>query len=105
MLLWLSLAFAVVATIGSAIYLTLRGLESFRAFKALARSASEGLQRIEVSSARIEGHLARAAESGGRLDTELAQLRRSRARLTVLTRALDDVRASFGRITAVYPRK
>ena len=105
MLLWLSLAVAVVGTIGSVIYLTLRGLESFRAFKALSRSTSDGLRRIEASSAQIEQHLARADASTSRLEAEIAQLRRSRARLNVLTSALDDVRDSVGRITAVYPRK
>jgi hypothetical protein len=104
-LLWLSLAVAVVATIGSAIYLTLRGLDAFRAVKTLGSAVSAGVERIEASSARIEEHLARAAESGERLDAELARLRRSRARLRVLTSALDDVRASVGRVTAVYPRK
>jgi hypothetical protein len=66
---------------------------------------SDGVARIEASSARIEEHLSRAAESGMRLDAELAQLRRSRAELNVLTSAIDDVRASVGRVTAVYPRK
>ena len=104
-LLWLSLAIAVVATVASVVFVTLRGLETFRAFKSLGRSMSKGLERIEASTAQIEGHLARAAESGTQLDSELAQLRRSRARLNVLTSALADVRASVGRVTAVYPRK
>lgn len=104
-LFWLSLAVALVAAVGSVTFATLRGLETFRAFKRLSGSVSEGLGRIEASSALIEEHLARAAESGTRLDAELAQLRRSRARLNVLTSALADARASVGRVTAVYPRK
>jgi hypothetical protein len=104
-LLWLSLAVAVAATIASVTFATLRGLEAFRDFKRLGSSLAEGTARIEASAARIEGHLARAAESGSRLDTELAQLRRSKAQLNVLRSALDDVRASVGRVTAVYPRK
>jgi hypothetical protein len=104
-LLWLSLAVAVAATIASAVFAARRGLAAFRAFKALGGSVSDGLERIEASSAQIETHLARAAESGTRLDAELAALRRSRERLNVLTSALADVRASLGRVTAVYPRK
>jgi len=104
-LLWLSLAIAVVATVASVVFVTLRGLETFRAFKSLGQSVAKGLERIEASTAQIEVHLARAAESGTQLDSELAQLRRSRARLNVLTSALADVRASVGRVTAVYPRK
>ena len=104
-LLWLALAIAVVAVIASALSLTLKGLEAFRAFKALGRAVTEGVERIERASGEIERHLTLASESGSRLDAELAQLRRSRARLHVLTSAIDDVRASVGRITSVYPRK
>ena len=104
-LFWLSLAVALVAVIASAIYLTLKGLEAFRAFKAVGRNLTSEIERIEQASAGIERHLALAAESTARLDAELAQLRRSRARLNVLTSAIDDVRASVGRLTAVYPRK
>jgi hypothetical protein len=104
-LFWLAVAVAVVSVGASAIFLTLKGLEAFRAFKALARSATSELERIERASGDIERHLALAAESSTRLNAELAQLRRSRARLNVLTSAIEDVRASVGRITAVYPRK
>jgi hypothetical protein len=104
-LFWLAVAVAVVAVVASAIYVTLKGLEAFRAFKALARSATSELERIDRASGEIERHLALAAESSTRLDAELAQLRRSRARLNVLTSAIADVRASVGRVTAVYPRK
>jgi uncharacterized protein YhaN len=104
-LLWLSLALAIVETVASATFAALRGLEAFRALKALGASVSGGVAAIEAAAAQIEQHLARAAESGSRLDAELAQLRRSRARLNVLRSALDDVRASVGRVTAVYPRK
>jgi hypothetical protein len=104
-LFWLALAFAVVATIASVVVATRRGLEAFRAFKSLGRASSEGLARIDASTARIETHLALAAESGARLDAELAQLRVSRARLNVLRSAIDEVRDSVGRVTAVYPRK
>ncbi len=104
-LFWLALAVAVVSTIASSIYVTLKGLEAFRAFKALSRNVSGGLERIEQTTGQIERRLSLAAESGTRLESELGQLRRSRARLDVLTSALADVRASVGRVTSVYPRK
>ena len=103
--LWLAGAVAIVSVAASAVYLTLKGLEAFRTFKAVAGSVSGELDRIERASGEIERHLALASESGSRLESELAQLRRSRARLNVLTSAIADVRASLGRVTAVYPRK
>lgn len=104
-LFWLALAVAIVAILASSIYLTLKGLEAFRGAKRLNGAVSEGLERIERASGEIEVHLARAEASGSRLDAELAQLRRSRARLNVLRSAIDEVRDSVGRVTAVYPRK
>ena len=94
-LFWLALVVAVVSTIASAIYVTLKGLEAFRAFKTLGGTVTREVERIEQASGEIERHLSLAAESGTRLESELAQLRRSRARLNVLRSAIDDVRASL----------
>jgi hypothetical protein len=104
-LYWFALAGAVVIVIASAIYTTRKGLETFRAFKAVSGAVTGEVARIELASGEIERHLAFAAESTTRLEAELEQLRRSRARLNVLTSAIDEVRASIERVTAVYPRK
>lgn len=102
---WLALIIALVLTVASAIFVTLRGLEAFRALKQLGRTVGGELDRIATASGEVERHLALAAESGTRLEASLTRLRTSRARLNVLTSALADVRAAVGRVTAVYPRK
>ena len=104
-LYWLALAVAVAVLVVSAVYATRKGLAFYRAFKALGGTVTSEIERIEQTSGQIERHLALAAESGTRLDAQLAQLRSSRARLNVLTSAIEDVKASWGRLTAVYPRK
>ena len=104
-LFWLALAVAIVATVASIVYATLKGLEAFRGLKRLGGQVTSEVERIEQASGEIEKHLALAAESGSQLEVKLAQLRRSRARLNVLTSAIDEVRDSIGRVTAVYPRK
>jgi hypothetical protein len=105
-LFWVSLGVAVVLTVSSAIYLTLKGLAAFRDFKRLGRRASGELARIEQASAAIEQHLALATASGTRLEVSLARLGESRARLNVLTSALADARASLDRLTGIVaPRK
>ncbi len=104
-LFWLALAVAIVVIVASVIYSTRKGLEAFRGFKRLGNAVSTEVERIEQASAQIERHLALAAESGSKLDAKLAQLRRSQARLNVLRSAIDEVRDSVGRVTAVYPRK
>jgi tRNA threonylcarbamoyladenosine modification (KEOPS) complex Cgi121 subunit len=102
---WLALAFAVVVTVGSSVYVTLKGLEAFRAFKALSRNVGIELEHVSATSAQIERHLELAADSGSRLEESLARLRASRSQLNILTSALSDVRASVDRVTAVVPRK
>jgi hypothetical protein len=104
-LFWLALAIALVLTIGSAIYVTRRGLQAFRAFKQLGRSVGGGLERIDAATGEIERHLTLAAEGGTQLETSLARLRASRAQLHVLTSAIADVRAAVGRVTGLVPRK
>lgn len=105
-LFWLALAVALVLTVSSAVFLTLRALEAFRDFKRLGQLASSELARIDESSAAIQRHLTLAAESGTRLDASLARLAESRARLKVQTSALADARASLERLTGlVAPRK
>jgi prefoldin subunit 5 len=104
-MLWLTLAFALALFVGSLVYATLKGLETFRAVKALGSVATAELDRIATASQQIEWHLTEAAEAGTRLDRSLTRLRESNARLNVLRSAIADVQASIGRITAVYPRK
>src|SRR5215210_55008 len=102
-MVWLALIAALLLVVGSSVYLTLKGLEAFRAFKALGGAVRAEVDRVLSASAEIERHLALASESGTRLDRSLTRLSASRARLNVLTSALDDARAAAGRITSVYP--
>lgn len=102
---WMALIVALVLTVASATYVTLQGLEAFRAFKQLGRVVGGELDRLATASGEIERQLALAAQSGTQLEASLARLHSSRARLNVLTSAIADVRAAVGRITGVVPRK
>ena len=102
---WVALTIALFLAVSSAIYVTLKGLEAFRAFKQLARRAGEELDRIATATGEIERHLALATEGGTRVEASLARLQASRAQLNVLTAALADVRAAVGRVTAFVPHK
>ncbi|HWG56491.1 MAG TPA: hypothetical protein VNT58_08220 [Gaiellaceae bacterium] len=105
MLVWLALAFLVVALVASVWFAVVRGLDAWRAFKRLGGGVSSELDRIARATAEIELHLQAAATSGTALDASMRRLAVSRARLTVLTSALADARSAFGRLTDVYPRK
>jgi hypothetical protein len=104
-LFWLALAAAVIVTLASAVYLTLKGIEVFRAVKQLASRAGDEVDRISATSAEIERRLELASGGTPRLEASLARLRRSRAELNVLTSALADARAALDRVTAVVPRR
>ena len=105
MLVWLTLAFALLATVGSILFATLKGLELFRGAKGLLRATGTALDRVARTTGEIELHLEAAATSGTALSASLTRLQASRARLAVLTSAVGDVRASVDRITGVVPRK
>jgi hypothetical protein len=104
-IVWIALLAAVALIVVSAVVVTRRGLEAFRAFKQLGRTVGAELDRISATTGEIERHLSLAAKSGGQLEASLARLRSSRARLNVLTSAIADVRAAASRVTGVVPRK
>ena len=89
-LFWLAFAVSVLPVLASAVFVTLRGVEAFRAFKQLGGRAGSGLARIEAGTAELERRLSLAEQRGARLEDSLVRLRRSRAELTVLTAALDE---------------
>lgn len=102
---WLSLALGVILTIASAVYLTLKGLEAFRAVKQVGRRAGRELERISAVTAEIEQRLAASDARTDRLEASLTRLRSSRAELNVLTTALAEVNASVRGVTSIVPRK
>ncbi len=63
---------------------------------------------VDPLNASLERFAATAEAFGSdtpKLDAALARLRRSLARAAVLRAAVQDVQETFGRLTAVYPRK
>jgi hypothetical protein len=104
-LVWLSLALGVILTIVAAVYLTIEGLEAFRAVKQLGRRARPELERISAVTAEIEQRLAASEARTTRLEASLTRLRSSRAELNVLTSALAEVNASVRGVTSIVPRK
>ena len=103
-LVWLALAVSLVAFVTAATVTTLRGIDLFRAFRALGSGVGNELESIERKTRAIEGHLAAASRSGDALSAEAARLSVSRARLNVLLAAFTDARAALARVTGVVPR-
>jgi hypothetical protein len=89
-LFWLSLAVSAALVVASAVYVAVRGLETFRAIKQLGRRTGPPLARIEATTAEIDRRLSLFDEREARLAGSLARLRKSQAELNVLTSALDE---------------
>ena len=102
---WLSLALGLILTIGSAVYVTIKGLEAFRYVKRAGRRTGPELERISAVTAEIEQRLAASERRTARLEASLRRLRSSRAKLNVLTSALAEVNASIRAVRSIVPRK
>ena len=98
---WIGLAVAALV-VGFGAYRAVR--EFLRALRALRDLQSRTLGAFE-SLGRSAEQLARHPDPTGKLEPALASFNRSRAQLSVLLAAVDDVRDSVGRVTSVYPRK
>jgi len=105
LLFWIALVvFLLVTTIG-AIQVFRAGLRVWRTLKAFRNAVAEQANALAGAVERLSGSSERAGAAQERLEPSLARLQRSVARATVLRAAVQDVRDSFGRLTAVYPRK
>ena len=98
---WIGLAVAV-AVVGFGAYRAVRELVgALRALRALQSGTLGALESLARSADQLGGH----PDATGKLGPALAGFNRSRAQLSVLLAAVDEVRDSVGRVTSVYPRK
>jgi hypothetical protein len=92
---------AVAAAFG---HLAGRLLNGWRTVRHLRRGLGRELNRLaDLGEVTVEKTA--AASDTARLDASLARLRVALARFAVLRSSVDEVQATIGRVTAVYPRK
>jgi hypothetical protein len=104
-LVWVALAVAVLAGVGSLARVFVVALRAWRDLKRSRRAVFKELDRVAAAAEAAGTHAAALGVDSERLSRSLAQLAASRRRLAVLQSALDDATGAVGRITAVYPRK
>jgi hypothetical protein len=83
----------------------LRFRRFWRTFKSFVSALDGTFQQLTVSLEQLAGNADAFGSTTPKIEVSLAQLRRSLARAAVLRAAVQDVQDSFGRLTAVYPRK
>jgi hypothetical protein len=98
----LALGFSAVAA--GLVFVGVRVLEAWRAFKRLRRHLGRELERLADLEERTAESAARALDTS-ELDARLRRLRVALARFAVLREAIDEATGTFGRFAAVYPRK
>ena len=76
-----------------------------RTFRSFRGEMDRTMERLTVSLDELERNSQELGSSTPKLEASLARLRVSLARGAVLQAAVQDVRDSVGRLTAVYPRK
>ncbi len=101
-LVTLALVVGILAIAASLVPVGIRSYELWRTSRAFLRALDQANDALNASLERLS-----AFEPGGldRLATATARLEASRARLAILTGAIDRVRGQWAGMLAVYPKK
>ena len=103
-LIYLALILSFFAVAAALAFVAVRALQAWRALKRLRSHLANELGSLADLAERTAENAARRTDTA-ELDGALSRLRAGLARLAVLRAALDEATATFGRFTALYPRK
>jgi hypothetical protein len=101
---WAGLGVFLVATLAGASVAGLRGLATWRTFRAFEGRLETAMAETTTLLDGIEPRVERATAGAARLEEARARLQESVAVAGVLFSALDEARALLRRITAFVPR-
>ena len=102
--IWAALILGGLTGIAALVLLALRARQAWRAFEDTRRTVVHGLADFAARAEAVADKVAAAGDTA-ELQESLGRLRVSLARLAVLRAAIDDAQDTFGRVTAVVPRK
>ena len=104
----LLVAAAIVVSLSAVAYgvviLVRRAVAFARALRESGRSLTTSMEQVALAAESTAERAERVGDTS-RVEESLERFRVSRARLSVLLAAVQDVRAAAGRLTAVVPRK
>ena len=104
-LVWISLAIAVVASTAAFVAAIRAGMRAWRDFRGFGRATAAALADLTQRLERFAEHAGSVPAHGPQLERSRAKLSLSLARLAVLRAAVDEATDVTGRFTALYPRK
>jgi hypothetical protein len=102
--IWGALILAGLAGIAALALLARRVLGAWRTFKATRRAVVRRLDELAMKGEATAEKVAAAGDTAA-LQESIGRLRVSLAQLAVLRAAIDETQDTFGRVTAVVPRK
>lgn len=104
-MIWLALAFMLVASLGGLAYAAARGWRLFRTFRRTSRRAADAVARVTDSAARAEERAAGLTAKSETLSHATEHLRQSLAELAVIRAAAAEPRSLLATIRGAVPRK
>jgi hypothetical protein len=102
---WAALGFLVVAAVGGAVFVGLRGWRFWQAFSSLAAGAGAGTDRLLAGAEQLAAHGERTAARVQELTAAMERLERAQARARILLGATGEVRDVFRVVRAFLPQK
>jgi hypothetical protein len=103
--IWIAVAFCVVALVASPAYAGARAWRLWRAFRRTSRRATDALGRVSASAAAAEAHAVALSSGTERLAAAAGRLRQALDELEVIRAAAAEPRALLASIRGTVPRK
>ena len=105
MLFWASLAFFLVAILGSLVVAALRALRLWRTVRGTARRATESIGKVAEAAAAAERRATALTAKSDRLGAAVTHLQESLAELAVIRGAVAESQTLLGALRGAVPRK
>jgi len=104
-MIWIAVAFCLVAVLGSLAYAALRGFRLWRTSRAVSRRATDAIAAVTASAARTEERARGLTENAERLTMATERLQVSLAELSAIRRAAAEPQSLVRSVRGVVPRK
>jgi hypothetical protein len=104
-MIWLALAFCLVAVIGSIAFAATRAWRLWKTARATAKAATDTVGRVMTSAAAAEARAVSLSAGTERLSTAVAHLQGSLEELAVIRAAAAEPRDLLKSIRGLVPRK
>jgi hypothetical protein len=103
MAFWGALAFLLVAVAAGIAFVVVRGIQLYREAKRVGGVLGSEMEKINATTLKIEGHMAKAEAATGRLQDAAGRLAVSRARLQVQLAAVREAQGLVRRVFWFVP--